>query len=606
MSLYGWMVVTCPDPDDLEVAGEAALGFLRRFGRGEPRLSRWPDCLSVVADLRAHRALPTEAFSADDGVVRVLAFDGWVENAPELAEELALPEDAEPARLVAAIHHEWGPAGFARLLGEYSFVLQDRRDGSFHAVRDKLGVRPLFEAGIRDGIAWSNLPGLLAALPQVGRELDEVSAAHFLCGRSGRLEDTLYRSVKRILGGCARNWRPRGEAAIERYWRPAQDVLTIEATDAKKELDRLLRRAVLGASRGQAFVGAHLSGGIDSSALSIQLDRLARAGALGHTRAALMSMVYPGEDCDETTYIDAVASRLSLPSLRFEPTFATLDELSWITSRLDYPFVSQHGTAPCRLVRHIASVGGCVLTGEGGDELFEPTARALVPWRVAARDLVAWSRYVTRRWWDRPVSGSLLGQARHLLEPFLPAPWVEGIARWRGRTETAWDTPVDPDWAKVLRPTFSASPRAPAVRTLALAMTVSGEWSASWDWSHFTAIFWGVEHRHPLASPAVLEFCNRLPLGLLDGQDRVNRRLLRAATRPELPDIVAERIQKAEFSAPTLRVLRARVTEQNLRPGARVEVVSGRSVVVPSENCPSIWPYETALAILLWASGRPV
>ena len=606
MSLRGFLVVASQDASSRDRAVELAEAFFTRWGRGAPEPLCLADVVAVCCDLRSNRNHDEGPSHANVGRWQILAFDGWLENAHTLIDELGLPATAADAVIVAACIDRWGWTALDRLFGEYAFVVWNHQAKSGYAVRDKGGVRPLYCAEWREGVAISNLPGLLARLPQVGEAIDWVAAAEYLCDAETRAEATLFAHVRRIVGGHALAFSAAAAGPRVPYWRPATGVVRCRPDAAAEEVRRLLADAVSGAARGAAFVGAHLSGGIDSSVVCIQLDRLVRAGRWTADRAAALSMVYPGEACDETPWIDAVATRIGLPHHCFGVRFATLAELRRSTLAQNYPIAPQHGTAEAALLEFASSRGGVVLTGEGGDELFEPTDRALRDALLAPRDWAALGRWLAQRWSERLAAASMLGKIRHVVEPCLPRRWSARIHGWRDPASDRF-AGLDPRWrasipAEVLRGPIDF-PR--GARTLSMGSTLSLDWSLSWEFYHRLALHAGTELRHPLSSVSLMTFCNQLPLALLDGQEPRNRVLLRAAALPELPSEVANRVGKAEFSQPTLPILRQRLAEQiGSAPGTCLDLAGAYRVRLPAQGERSIWPYESLLSFHLWWSMR--
>lgn len=612
MTLRAWIVVVLPEGERRDAVLAAAARYLRRFERGQPQqpsiaLASRAGASSLVADLRANRALehpPRFPVSSRHGL---LAFDGWLENPDGLARELGHTESTPPdEHLVVEALDRWGDGAFARLAGEYSFAVSafGERGPTLHAVRDKMGVRPLLHADLPGGWACSNLPGLLASLPGVATEADWEESARFLAGLDARDDATLYTGVRVVQSGHRLLGPPGERRRTLHYWCPASAVLRISRDEAIHAIADAVYTAVRSAAQGYPFVASHLSGGIDSSSVSLVLDDLHRHGRLGPTEAATMSMVYPGRDCDESRYIEAICTQIQLPNHRFEPAFASLASMRRATALLHYPLALHHATAQSALLRAVAERGGCVLTGEGGDELFEPTDHALRRAVLLPRDWWPLAAFLRRRWRDRDRSMRYRGQVRDLLSGLFGEALFARIDALRGRRGGEAHWPIDAAWAARARlhERSRPLPTAAGARTLAMACTRSGAWSIGWMAYFQLSIVSGVEERHPLASSNLVALCNRLPLRLLDGQTPYNRALLRAIHGNRMPAIVLERRDKAEFSAPTLEILRARVGEQGLSLGESVVIAPQCRVRVPDARTTSIWPYEHVLSFLLWRS----
>lgn len=610
MSLSGFLLAA-GGPDVTSVnADEAVERFFLGFKRCQPARTLLGDGRLQCCDLRIGADTAPGVQVCHTGSL-TLCFDGWLENKLEIAAWCGCAADASDAETVLAAWRAGGDEIAAQLVGEYSFVLWDSNAHRLLAVRDKVGVRPLFYAAVDGGLIVANLPGAVAAHPAVGSAVDYGYAAEFLCVEESTFSDTLYAGVHRLPGGHLLTWQVGHDVVVRRYWQPSSTVRPLAPADAQAQFDRLLRRAVAAAARGAVFVGCDLSGGIDSSSVALQLAQLVTEGRQPAAATAALSLVYPDLPCDETPFIDAVAEKLPFESRRFNARYASLPECEAATAMLRYPFFPFNGSGASPIVNHVAQRHGLLLSGEGGDELFEPTDHALRGALWSGRERPALRTWLARHWAARGRARSRLGLVRYALEPVAARTLLNFIARWRDRPRAQNRWPIDDAWAKQVgisrRVDSLLYPR--NSRTLAMAGALSGAWSPSFEWIFFMSCVAGVESRHPLSSAALIEFCNCLPLALLDGQEARNRVLLRQACGAAMPPIVASRTVKAEFTAATLPALLDRA-------GAQVQMP--QCATGPSESGTAkhwfradvtgarhIWRLDAALSLDVWLRALP-
>ena len=94
----------------------------------------------------------------EDGSL-VITYNGEVYNYVELAAELASAGHRFRTRcdteVLVHAWEEWGPRMFERLNGQFAFALYDRRTHTAVLARDRFGVRPLYYAQVRGGLALS-------------------------------------------------------------------------------------------------------------------------------------------------------------------------------------------------------------------------------------------------------------------------------------------------------------------------------------------------------------------------------------------------------------------------------------------------------------------
>ncbi len=227
--------------------------------------------------------LPEDAF--DRGVQEGgggryrLVGDVRLDNREELAEALGIDgfharRLADAAFLVRA-WEKWGAECFARLYGDYAFALWDAEGRQLVLARDPLGARPLHYHLGTGFVAFASMPKGLHALADVPYRPDEEHAAAFLALLPEIGPRTFFEGVSRVEPGhyvvftrSARSahchWPPRG-GAISR-WTGGDPIEAMRA-----HLDRAVAVRLRGCDRQ---VGAHLSGGIDSSAVASTAARL--------------------------------------------------------------------------------------------------------------------------------------------------------------------------------------------------------------------------------------------------------------------------------------------------------------------------------------------
>jgi len=119
----------------------------------------------------------------EDGSVAVV-FNGEIYNFQELVAELqALGHTFRTRSDTEVIVHAWeawGEACVTRFRGMFAFALHDRNRETLFLARDRMGVKPLFYAELRDGsfIFGSELKALTAH-PGFTREIDPLAVEEY-------------------------------------------------------------------------------------------------------------------------------------------------------------------------------------------------------------------------------------------------------------------------------------------------------------------------------------------------------------------------------------------------------------------------------------------
>ncbi|MGI5171058.1 asparagine synthase (glutamine-hydrolyzing) [Spirillospora sp. CA-253888] len=224
---------------------------------------------------------PAAVRSAGGEVLAVAMVDGVIVNAPDLRRDLAGRGHrfggGGDAEVVARAHLEWGGNFPARLEGMFALAVWDVRRQELTLVRDRLGVKPLCYRRTGDGLLFGSEPKALLAHPDV-RPVVDADGLREVLALEHRPGATAFRDVREVLPGHALTVRREGMRQ-ERYWRLPARRHTDTAEETVRTVRHLLMEAVSGHLRADLPVGAMLSGGIDSSALSALAARAANGSA---------------------------------------------------------------------------------------------------------------------------------------------------------------------------------------------------------------------------------------------------------------------------------------------------------------------------------------
>ena len=247
-----------------------------------PHVGRqWAD-ENVALGCRLMRVLPEDAFDRQpltfgDGSL-VLVADVRLDNRDELVESLRIASPAartmcDAAVLLAAIER-WRESCVERLVGDFAFALWDGRERRLWLARDALGQRPLHYHTGNGFFAFASMPKGLHALPEIPYRPDEERMADFLVLMPEAGPRSFFRGVGRIEPGQISGITPDG-IAPRQYWKTPRRTMVLANADEYVEAARhYLDQAVRCRLRGTGDVGAHLSAGLDSSAVATTAARL--------------------------------------------------------------------------------------------------------------------------------------------------------------------------------------------------------------------------------------------------------------------------------------------------------------------------------------------
>lgn len=273
----------------------AAIAGIASFATGQT------DEPAVFAMLRAQRAYGSESCSIDvlSGVTigsvatsvspgdhtspprgQVLCRgDLRIDNRRELASLLQCPGNTLETDLVLRAYARWGAAGLGRLIGDFAGALYDAVDRRLILFRDTTGQRPLFYAQRGDRILFSSMPSGILAVPGAFVGFDRRTLSQLLIAVPVDAAATSFANIHRVPPGCMVTFDASGEK-VTPLWEPRFDPLELpRANDYVEQYRALLDEAVGDRLRRPGGrVAAHLSSGLDSSAVATTAARLANAG----------------------------------------------------------------------------------------------------------------------------------------------------------------------------------------------------------------------------------------------------------------------------------------------------------------------------------------
>jgi asparagine synthase (glutamine-hydrolysing) len=299
-----------------------------------------------------------------------LAFNGEIYNAFDY--KAALEADGFRFRsttdteVILYLYERYGFEGMLeRLNGMFAIVLVDLNKRAIKIARDHLGIKPLYWWQNAETFLFASEVKAFLRHPAFRAELDTANLDEYLSYRFCAGENVLLKGVRQLRPG---HWlsRTMDGLTVRRFWDIPDEVVKARLTkdEALDELDHLLRRSVERQLLADVKVGCQLSGGIDSSLVSV----FART----HFDADMetFSVVFDDPSYSEEHWITQAAKAAKAVSHRFTFTrdffLSNLDSATW---HLDQPVNHPNSLGIYFLAESARSNVTVLLSGEGADEL---------------------------------------------------------------------------------------------------------------------------------------------------------------------------------------------------------------------------------------------
>ena len=300
---------------------------------------------------------------------------------------------------------EWKTDAFSRLNGIFAFAIWEKRERRLTLCRDRLGVKPLFFAPIRNGLTFGSTIDTVLCHPEIEPALDEDGLRTLLLlGPARPPESGVFRQIKSLLPGHFAVLTPEN-FTDHVYWQ-------LEAHEHEDDLPTTIERThelICDAARRQLVsdvpLACFLSGGLDSSILSMLAAKdYAAHGETLHTWSVdyrdndkyfTKSIFQPNSD---DSYIDQMVDFLGTHHHRvvLEPE-ALCAALLPATDARALPGMADVDSSLLLFCAAVKRGGTTVcLSGECADELFGG-----YPWyhreEILFEDTFPWSRSVGLR-----------------------------------------------------------------------------------------------------------------------------------------------------------------------------------------------------------------
>lgn len=315
---------------------------------------------------------------SEDGRYTIV-FNGELYNYLELRQRLTQQgrrfRTHSDTEVLLSILIEEGVAALRHLNGMFAFAFHDRKTGEWLLARDPFGIKPLYFAELADSVVFASEIKALLAHPAIRPEVDWPAMQQYMTFQFCLGEKTLFRGIRKLEPGCYITGAVGKIHEVVRYWdtRYQVDEHHTEAYFVDR-LRGLIEDSVHLQLRSDVPVGAYLSGGLDSSVISmIAADRLGAGIDLFHGRFA------EGPQYDESAFArivaDAANSKLNIAVPTADDFVSDLPKLIYA---MDEPVAGPGLFPQYRVSKMAAERVKVVLGGQGGDEIFGGYARYLV------------------------------------------------------------------------------------------------------------------------------------------------------------------------------------------------------------------------------------
>lgn len=375
-------------PDDCGVFVNAQVGI------GSARLS-------IIDVEGGHQPMSNE----DDTIW--IVFNGEIYNYLELRSELVAKGHVfrthSDTEVLVHLYEEDEENWLLRLNGQFAIALWDGRQHKLILARDRLGVRPIYYIIKGAFLLFGSEAKALFAHPDIQAKIDPISLAQIFTFWTTLSPRSAFSDILSIPPGHYAVIK-EGNVNIRAYWH-----LDMEAKfDAPRSLDEaaaylrwLLEDAIRLRLRSDVPVGTYLSGGLDSSSITMLASKCIE------TKLKTFSIAFSDQLFDESRYQTTINEYLRVDNDAIRCTFKEIGETFLQAIRYCEMPLLRTAPVPMFLLSKLVHEHGfkVVLTGEGADEL------------LGGYDI--FKEMKIRRFWARWPDSKLRPLLLHRLYPYM-------------------------------------------------------------------------------------------------------------------------------------------------------------------------------------------
>jgi len=263
--------------------GQVDAGLLQRMTRslahrGPDNEGIWHESMIGLGHRRLAILDPTPAgnqpMTSDDDRY-LLVYNGEIYNYRQLKNILQKKGysfySGTDAEVVVNAWSCWGTQALNRFNGMFAFAVWDKQKKRLWLARDRYGIKPLYYWDSGKELVFASEIKAILQHPTYRRRVDFEALNEYFTFQNVFTDRTLFGDIRMMPPGTVAEYHPReGAVSWHRYWDFSFEEHDIYASEDEyiEELNRLFHQAVHRQLDSDVEIGAYLSGGMDSGAIT--------------------------------------------------------------------------------------------------------------------------------------------------------------------------------------------------------------------------------------------------------------------------------------------------------------------------------------------------
>lgn len=297
--------------------------------------------------------------------------DCRIDNKKELLNTLQIRDKISDEALLIEAYKKWGDTCPDYLLGDFAFIIWNKKSKEFFGARDHLGLKSFYYYYDTNVLICSSEINAILTQTDLEFNLDEQYVADSISIVKSEKDRTMYNEIKKLPPASTLKFKD-SELRIDAYWE-LQNQKTLDLSDDEIiiQFKSLLLDAVKCRVKNLESVGAELSGGLDSSSITSLANQFTKVKTFSHVLPdEQLGKIHPYQDERKFQEILVDFCKIDQRNLVYSDSIGLLETLESNVSDFDYLNQQNFSTFSDDLYEKAEGKGVCVLlSGFGGDEV---------------------------------------------------------------------------------------------------------------------------------------------------------------------------------------------------------------------------------------------
>ena len=301
-----------------------------------------------------------------------IIFNGEIYNFHEIKSNLVNKgytfKTTSDTEVLLKAFHCWKEKSFLLLNGVFSFAIFDSKLKQLFLCRDRLGVKPLYYSILKNSIIFSSEIKSIIKSDLIEKKIDFQAFSEYMYFVSPMGVNTMYSNIFKLRPGTYMKFDYNGGTEFK-YWELKQNQIDnkLSYKEAVSKTRKLINNAVNRQLISDVPVATFLSGGIDSSAVTILASR--NYSKKLNTYSVDFDFNYKNKSELPAAKMVAEIANSNHNEIRISGDNITniIEDLAYIH---DEPFADAANIPLYLLCKELDNDVKVVLQGDGGDEVF--------------------------------------------------------------------------------------------------------------------------------------------------------------------------------------------------------------------------------------------